>query len=235
MRLLTLARHNARLLLREPGPALSRILSPLALIAVLQPLYREMHLDGDRAVIMALVLFSTLGLSVVANALLSERVWHTLDRLRATALRPRDLVLGKCAAPLAVLVLQQLVVFGAGAAVFGLRPRSPLLLATMGVVWAVTVLCLGAALASVTSTPSAVSAITDAVSFACTAFSGALLPLSAMADWARAIAPVLPGFWVVRGFEAALDGSVVAVLTSAAVLLGLAAVAVAVAARRLWR
>jgi ABC-2 type transport system permease protein len=235
MRILILARHNVRLLLREPGPALSRILSPLALIAILQPLYRQMHLDGDRAVIMALVLFSTLGLSIVANAVLSERVWHTLDRLRATALRPRDLVLGKCAAPLAVLVLQQLVVFGAGVAVFGLRPRSPLLLGTMGIVWAVTVLCLGAALASVTSTPSAVSAITDGASFLSTALSGALLPLSAMTGWVRALAPVSPGFWVVRGFEAALAGTVVPVVTSAAILLGVAALAAALAARRLGR
>jgi ABC-2 type transport system permease protein len=235
MRILVLARHNARLLLREPGPALSRILSPLALIAILQPLYREMHLDGDRAVIMAFLLFSTLGLSVVANALLSERVWHTLDRLRATALRPRDLVLGKCAAPLAVLVLQQVVVFGAGVAVFGLRPRSPVLLGAMGLIWAVTVLCLGAALAAVTSTPSAVSAITDAASFVSTALSGALLPLSAMAGWVRAIAPVSPGFWAMRGFEAALDGAVAPFLTSAAVLLGVAVLAATLAARRLAR
>ena len=82
--------HNARLVLREPGPALSRILSSLALMVLIRPLIQatEPGPGGTiRAVLLPLLLFSMLGVSVVANALLGERIWHTLDRLRATPLR----------------------------------------------------------------------------------------------------------------------------------------------------
>ena len=97
--------HNARLILREPGPAISRILSPLALMVLIRPLIRASDPGPGgtvRAVLLPLVLFSMLGLSIVANALLGERIWHTLDRLRATPLRATSLVLGKCAIPLAI-------------------------------------------------------------------------------------------------------------------------------------
>jgi ABC-2 type transport system permease protein len=230
--------HNARLILREPGPAISRILSPLALMVLIRPLIQASDPGPGgtvRAVLLPLLLFSMLGLSVVANALLGERIWHTLDRLRATPLRATGLVLGKCAMPLAILLLQQLVVLGVGTAAFGLRPHDLPLLAAVGLVWAVTVLSLGAALAAVTTTPSAVSAITDITSLISTALSGALLPLADLPGWARTMAPISPGYWGLRTFEAAFGGSVGPALAGCGVLLAMAVAATAFAARRLWR
>jgi len=230
--------HNARLVLREPGPALSRILSPLALMVLIRPLIQatEPGPGGTvRAVLLPLLLFSMLGMSVVANALLGERIWHTLDRLRATPLRATSLVLGKCATPFAILLLQQIVVLAVGVAAFGLRPRHVLLLAAVGLCWAVTVLSLGAALAAVTTTPSAVSAITDVASLISTALSGALLPLANLPGWARTIAPISPGYWGLRSFEAAFTGSTGPALLGCLVLLAMGALATGFAARRLWR
>jgi ABC-2 type transport system permease protein len=230
--------HNARLILREPGPAISRILSPLALMVLIRPLIQASDPSPEgsvRAVLLPLLLFSMLGLSVVANALLGERIWHTLDRLRATPLRATSLVLGKCATPLAILLLQQLVVLGVGIAAFGLRPQHVLLLAAVGLCWAVTVLSLGAALAAVTTTPSSVSAITDITSLISTALSGALLPLAGLPAWARLISPISPGYWGLRAFEAAFGGSTTPALQGCAVLLVMAVAATAFAAQRLWR
>ncbi len=230
--------HNARLILREPGPALSRILSPLALMVLIRPLFTATQPGPGgsiRSVLLPLVLFSMLGLSIVANALLGERIWHTLDRLRATPVRATSLVLGKCATPLAILLLQQVVVLSVGVAAFGLRPPDVPLLAAVGVCWAITVLSLGAALAAVTSTPSAVSAITDIASLISTALSGALLPLADLPGWARTIAPVSPGYWAMRSFEAAFNGSAGPALEGCAVLLAMAVAATIFAARRLWR
>ena len=238
MTVFALARHNARITLREPGPALSRIISPVVLMTLLQPLYRAALPGQDgaaRATLLALIMFSTLSLSVVGNALLAERIWHTLDRLRATPLRSAALVAGKCATPLGILLLQQVVVLGTAIVAFGVRPASPALLVLIGVAWSATVLCLGAALASVLRTPSAVSAATDLASLVSTAFSGALLPLTAMPGWVRAVAPVSPGYWAVRGFDGALQGSTVTTLTSVAVLGALALVAAVFAGRRLMR
>jgi ABC-2 type transport system permease protein len=236
MTVYALARHNLRITLREPGPALSRIVSPLALMILIQPLYRSALPGQDgpaRATLLALVMFSTLGLSVVANQLLTERVWHTLDRLRATPLRSAALVAGKCATPLCILVIQQVVVFGTAMAAFGVRPRSPALLVLVGLTWAITVLCLGAALGALLSTPSAVSAATDLGSLLSTAFSGALLPLAAMPWWVREIAPFSPGYWVVRGYDGALHASTATALTSCTVLAGVSIVAAGFAAHRL--
>jgi ABC-2 type transport system permease protein len=244
MSALAVARHNAILTLREPGPALSRIISPLVLMALLQPLYRSMFpgpAGAIKAAIMCLMLFSLLCVSLVANSLLNERIWHTLDRLRATPLRAGGLLAGKFATPLAVLLIQQLVVLVLATTAFGVRPRNVALLAGMGLTWAVMILCMGAALAAVTSTPSAVSAATDLASLACTALSGALVPLADLPGWVRHLAPASPAYWAVRGFDAAISGSAGSansagsVALSCAVLLGMALLAATVAARRLWR
>jgi ABC-2 type transport system permease protein len=238
MSALAIARHNAIITLREPGPALSRIISPLVLMALLQPLYRSMFpgtAGSIRAAIMCLMLFSLLCVSLVANSLLNERIWHTLDRLRATPLRAGGLLLGKFATPLAILLIQQLAVLTVAAVAFGLRPRNVPLLAGMGLTWAVTILCMGAALAAVTSTPSAVSAATDLASLACTALSGALVPLSDLPGWGRSLAPASPAYWAVRGFGAAIGGEARQTALTCVVLLAMALLAATVAARRLWR
>lgn len=238
MTVFALARHNVRITLREPGPALSRIISPVVLMALLQPLYRAALPGQDgpaRATLLALIMFSTLSLSVVANGLLNERIWHTLERLRTTPLRGAALVAGKCATPLAILLIQQVAVFGTAMVAFGVRPRSPALLALFSLTWITTVLCLGAALASVLRTNSAVSAVTDIGTLASTALSGALVPLAELPVAIRTIAPFSPGYWAVRGFDGALHGAVGPTLTSAAVLAALALAAATFAARRLMR
>jgi ABC-2 type transport system permease protein len=228
-----LARFNLRLTLREPGPAISRIGSPLAFMLVAQPIFRA---EGeDHAVLGPLMLFSLLGLSLVANALLTERVWATLDRLRATPLRASGLLLGKLAAPLGILAIQQGAVLGLGIGAFGLPARNLGLLVLFDAVWIALVVSLGAALASVARTPSSVSAAGDLASLACTAFSGALFPVAALPGWAQAVAPVSPAYWGVRGFEGALSGAASPVLHSALVLLAVALAGATIAARRLWR
>jgi ABC-2 type transport system permease protein len=233
-----LARHTARLTLREPGPALSRIISPLVLMTLMVPLYRAGFPGAEgtrRAVIGPLVLFSMLCISVVGNALLAERLWHTLERLRATPVRGAALLAGKCSVPLMIILIQQVATLTVGTLVFGLPVRSPLLLGVAGAAWAVTILCLGAALASVLHTPSAMSATTDIASLASGALSGALVPATALPGWARDLAPVAPGYWAVRAFDGALTGTVWTTVGACAVLLAVALAAGTFAARRLMR
>ncbi len=181
------------------------------------------------------MLFSMLGVSIVANALLSERIWHTLDRLRATPLRATGLVLGKCATPLAILLLQQVVVLGVGIAAFGLRPRHLPLLAVVGLCWAVTVLSLGAALAAVTTTPSAVSAITDITSLISTALSGALLPSPTCPAGPARSRRFLPATGGCAHSRPRSAGRRVRRLRAAGCCWRWAPAATAFAARRLWR
>jgi ABC-2 type transport system permease protein len=56
-----------------------------------------------------------------------------------------------------------------------------------------------------------------------------------MPPWARAVAPVSPGYWAMRGLQSASAGDVRATVLSVAVLAGVAAAAATVAGLRLAR
>jgi ABC-2 type transport system permease protein len=235
----TVVRHNLTLVGREPGPMISRIVMPVVIVLVLRPLYTS-ALGGRapgtaQAVVGMLVMFSLLGMSVVGNAVLTERSWHTLDRLRATPARPVELLAGKAVPVLALVLAQQAVVLGLGIGVLHLHVASYTLLGLAVASWAATLLCLGSALAMLVRSHAELSAATDIGSMIFTCLGGALVPLSAMPAWARTIAPVSPGYWAMRCLLAALDGDAHTALTSAGVLLGVAAVAATVAGVRLAR
>jgi ABC-2 type transport system permease protein len=238
-RIAVLSRHNLTLVAREPGPMISRIVMPVAIVLVLRPLYTS-ALGGQargttQTVIGMLVMFSLLGMSVVGNAVLSERTWHTLDRLRATPAGPVELLTGKAVPVLLLVVLQQAVVLGLGVGALGLRVASYGLLALAVGAWAVALLCIGSAIAMLVRSHAELSAVMDIGSMVFTCVGGALVPLAAMPGWAQAIAPASPGYWAMRGLRAALAGDAHTTLTSTAVLAGVAALAGTVAGLRLVR
>ena len=231
-----LLRLNASLMLREPGPALSRLVMPLVLITLTRPLYAR-ALGGPAGTTQAtagmLVMFSLLGMSVVGGAILVERFWSTADRLRASPARRWELLAGKAVPVLVLLLAQQALILGYGRMTFGLRIASPLLLAGTVTVWAVTLLCIGAALGIFARSGGALSAMVDIGSLGLTGLGGAFIPYSMLPAWARTIAPASPGYWAMRSLTAALDGSAARAMTGWAVLLGVAALAAALAGRRL--
>ncbi len=232
-----LARHNLVLVAREPGPMISRIVMPILTVLVLKPLYTAAlgPAGTTQAVAGTLVLFSLLGMSVVGNSVLVERLGHTFDRLRATPLRPVELIAGKAAPILALVVLQQAVILGTGIVALHLRVASPGLLAVAVLSWAVLLLCCGTAVGVLVRSHAALTAATDIGSLALTTFAGALVPLAAMPAWARAVAPLSPGYWAMRSLRGALAGDPATTWRSAGVLLASALVAAAVAAARIAR
>jgi ABC-2 type transport system permease protein len=234
MRSAVLIRHNVAMLAKEPGPVLSRILMPLVLITALRPLYdAALGADGaTQAVTGMLVMFSLLGLSLIAGGLLLERSWRTMDRLRATPARPRNILIGKAVPYGAVLLAQQAVLVGYGVLVLGMHVRRWDLLGLTGVVWAAALLCAGAALATVVHSQSELAAVTDIGGLFLTVVGGAMIPLALMPSWLVAVAPVSPGYWALSGLRAAITGDVGATLRAVAVL---AAVAVALGALAAWR
>jgi ABC-2 type transport system permease protein len=236
-RTLVLIRHNFALIGREPGPAISRIGMPLVLITALRPLYTAaLGEDGaPQAVTGMLILFSLLGLSIIGGAILTERSWHTMDRLRGTPARPAEILIGK-AVPLATILLaQQAAIVAYGALVFGVPIHRPDLVLIAGVTWAITLLCAGAALATIVRSHGELSAVTDIGGLFLTVVGGAMVPLALMPGWLRAVAPVSPGYWALTGLRAALTDDAAATLRSVAVLLAVAAVSAAFAGWRLAR
>ena len=63
---------------------------------------------------------------------------------------------------------------------------------------------------------------------------GALAPSTALPGWAKAIAPITPSYWAMRGFRSVIlgPGGLADVVTPIAVLLAFAAAFVMVAAAR---
>lgn len=230
-----LVRMNTTLLLREPGPVLSRFIMPLVLIAVLRPLY-QLALSGtdkdagNRQIVAGmLVLFSMMALSVVGSAILTERSWRTWDRLRATPAASWELMLGKAVPSVGVLIIQQALVLGFGALLFGLTVHAVGLLLIAVAVWVLALLCMGMALGAFARSHSELALFYDIGGLALTTLGGAIMPLSMMPGWAQALAPLSPGYWAMNAYRSALTssggglGSAVAVLLALALLAGWAA------------
>lgn len=236
-RTLPIVVNNFTLFGRDPGPLIGRVTQPVLLVLLIQPLF--VAAMGDRArgttqvVLGYLVMFSLLGMSIVGASILTERRWNTLDRLRATPAGVHELLLGKAIPVIAFLLLQQAILITLGVTVLGLRIASPWLLLFANVVWAITILCLGAAIAMTVKSVAQFSAVVDIGSTVIAGLSGALVPLSAMPDWSRAIAPVWPGYWAMEALRSATEGRAAATMAASAILLAFAAVAAVVAAVRL--
>lgn len=241
VRVFSLIRLNTVLLLREPGPVVSRLVMPLVLISVLHPLYRAALANageeaGTRQIVAGmLVMFSLFALSIVGSALLTERSWRTWDRLRATPAASWELLLGKAVPSVVVLILQQVLVLGLGTVLFGLSISDVGLLAVVVSVWVFTLLCVGMLLGAVARSHSELAVFYDLGGLVLTTLGGALIPLSMMPGWARALAPVSPGYWAMDSYGAALTGDVGGLLRDVAVLLVLGVAAGAVASWRITR
>jgi ABC-2 type transport system permease protein len=230
-----LIRHNTMLMAREPGPLASRLILPLAFLLLLHPLYEQAQ-PGNRgvtqAVVATLVTFSLMAMSIAGSSILTERIWHTWERVRASAAHPAEQLIGKAVPVVGALVLQQAAVIGFGIIALGLTVDGLPLLALVVVSWTLTVTAMGAALGLAVKSLSGLSACYDIGGMVLSSLGGALVPLAAMPLWIRHIAPASPGYWAVSALQAAVRGDAGRTMLAAAVLLGFAAAACLVAVLR---
>lgn len=238
-RTLPLIRGNLTMVGRDPGPLLGRIVQPVLLMLLLHPLYTAAMHDSvrgtDQAVLGQLVMFSLLATSLVGSSILTERRWHTFDRLRASQARVIELVIGKVVPALLILLLQQAVVLGVGITVLDLQVRNYGLLLLADAVWATTIVCLGAATAMFVNSLAQFTAAVDIGATILAGLSGALVPLTAMPSLARTVAPASPGYWAMTALRGAVHGDAATTLTAGIVLVAVAAGAAIIAAYRLSR
>lgn len=238
-RIVALARHNLVLRRRDPGQFLGYLVMPMVLMPVLKPVFQRAATGGTTQVVTGmLVIYSTLALAVVGTATLTERAWHTWDRLRATRAGIPELLLGKTLPAYAVLLLQQTVLLVYGIALIGARPSgagADGLLAIAVIVWSATLLALGNALASVVRSFGELSAACDIGALTVSTLGGALVPVSMFPVGLRAAAHASPGYWALSMMQAAMAGDASRTLRSAAVLLAVGTAAAVFAVRRLTR
>ncbi|WP_084704473.1 ABC transporter permease [Phaeacidiphilus oryzae] len=220
-----LIRHNLLLMVREPGPVLSRMVLPLVFLTLLRPLYLAAQGPGagtEQAVAGTLVTFSLLALSISGSAILTERLAGTWDRLRAAPLRAAELLVGKAVPVFAALLAQQLLIVGCGVLAFGLTVRHPLLLAGVLLCWSGTLLGMGALFGVLARSMGELSAAFDIGGMLLSSLGGALVPLSVLPRWVADAAPASPGYWAVRGLHAALAGDARTSFTACVTLLAVA-------------
>lgn len=234
-----LTRHNIVLRLRDPAQLISYIALPMVLMVVLRPLY-ERALDSGRiqAVAGPMVMFSVFALSIVGNSILAEREWRTWDRLRASKASRAELLLGKTVPVFLVLLLQQAVLIAFGYLAVGLKLPSPItalyLLLAM-VVWGLTLLAVGSALATLVRSRGELGVASDIGAILVSAIGGALVPVALMPDWAQHIAPASPGYWAMALLQTALNSDPAGMLRPALMCLVIAAIAGTLATFRLAR
>ncbi|HEY2506727.1 MAG TPA: ABC transporter permease [Streptosporangiaceae bacterium] len=235
-----LVRHNVMLMLREPGPMASRLILPLAFLLLLHPLYEQAQ-PGSRGIVQAvvatIVTFSLLAMSIAGGSFLTERIWHTWQRLRSSAATPAELLIGKLTPVLAVLGLQQVAVIAFAAALLGLPVAGLPLLAVAVAAWTLALAGMGAALGLLARSFSSLSASYDIGGMILSSLGGALVPLTALPEWVRQVAPISPGYWAVSALESALRGAAGRTFLASAVLLAFAAgagLAAAIRASRTW-
>jgi ABC-2 type transport system permease protein len=238
LRVAALTRHNLLLRRRDPADLVTYMIIPVILMWLTKPLLTRLMPDGGTAqdVTGPLVFSSTLALQIAGMSLLSERTWRTWEMLRATPATPTELLIGKAAPVLAMLLLQQAVVIGDGVAVAGLSVTGPpfLLLLAM-LVWSVMLLAAGSLLATLVRSHSQLAVLTSIGAIVLSTLGGALLPVTMMPSIARHVAPASPGYWAIGMLKAAVGGDAAGTLGPAAVLGAIAMVAGALACLRLRR
>jgi ABC-2 type transport system permease protein len=239
----TLFRQNVQLLLRDPAPIVITTLMPVILIAFLKGTGRAVLMqsgitgvNGAEVIVPGqVVMWAFFGVAYLATAIFAEHHWGTWDRLRASAARPIEVLLGKLL-PSALLVLVQMsVLFAIGVFVFGMRVRGSWPgVALMVVVSTAFTTAFAMLLVALLRTANQVMAVVNLAAMALAGIGGAFAPVEVLPGWAQALAPVTPAYWMIDGFRGVvLEGaSFGATLRPAAVVL---AMTLGVAIVAVWR
>lgn len=239
-RIWAVARHDLRILRSDPTFLVVFTVAPLAFMAftrdangaalALSDVSRaaggDLSVPGANFVVPgATVTFSGFLVGNVGFGMFREHGWRTWERLRASPLSTAELVLGKSVVPILCLTIQLVALLGGGSLLFGLEMRGAwAAFIVVAIAFGVMQLALGFALLAVSKSVVQLNAITNLSTMLLGGLGGAVSPIETLPGWARAVAPIAPQYWAMRGFRAVtIDGGGLSeVLLPVAVLLGLA-------------
>jgi ABC-2 type transport system permease protein len=243
-RSLVITKYNLRLLLSDPGPIFIFILTPLLLMAILKPaqsvlLHAEgfAHANGSEQIVPSFTgMFSFFWVGYIGRSFFAEHGWGTWERLQTTVATRTEIMVGKLAPAFLLIALQQVVVFGAGALLFGLPMRGGrvLELAIVDLPLIACVLTLTLTLVSLLGTLAQMDAAAAAIQMGFATLGGALVPSAALPSLARSIGYATPLYWPLHAARSViLEGKGLSVvLISAGILLGFSALLTVIAATR---
>jgi ABC-type multidrug transport system permease subunit len=138
----------------------------------------------------------------IALTLFDERDWGTLKRLQVSGAPLTGLLVGKLFARVIVGVVQMVLLFAVGWALFGITlGRNPfaLLVPTFGISFASA--ALGLVIASISNAHDSVMPLGVTVSMAMAAIGGCWWPLDFEPGWMRELAQWMPTTWTMQSFN----------------------------------
>lgn len=213
---LVVARHELRILGRDPSPLVIVLVIPLVTVAIVQ---REIqatlglvglhHTSGSEfAVPGQIVTFGFFLAGFTAISFFREQGWGTWSRIRAMSVTPAQIVAGKLLPVVLLGFLQLTVLLTVGRLALGLRIHgSVLAVLLVGAALVVCIAAFGLFLTALCSTIQQVNMLDNAGAVGLAAIGGALVPLFALPAWLHHIAPLTPQYWAMRGFSSLiLDG-----------------------------
>jgi ABC-2 type transport system permease protein len=235
--------HELRMTRRDPLPLLVLIAFPVITMAFLKPAFRpalvqagHVGANGAEQVVPGQAITSAFFVvSLISMTFFMEHSFNTWDRLRASQARSLEIILGKSLPRMAMSITQFVVIFAAGVWLFDLNIRGDaitLLPLVIAIALCLTMLGVAVTAAFRTAQQAQAFAIVGMVLFG--AIGGALVPFDVLPDWARAIAPITPTYWAMKGFESViLDGKGFSgVAAPIGALTGMAALFLVIALRR---
>lgn len=240
---LAVARKDLELLARDPVVPVLLVIMPIVVTSVIKRTLGHVlesqgyvHATGaEQAVPGIALMFAIFMVAYGGQSFVREHIWATWSRLRAMPVRPAEIMLGKVLPILLVLCLQQVVLFAAGVALFGLDVSGSLVaLLAVDLFYVIWVLAFILATVTFCRTFQQVLAVSNLGAMVLGALGGALTSIAALPAWARAVSPATPTYWAMDGFNGVIlrGGGLSSVLPSLAVLGGSAlAIALLVA----WR
>jgi ABC-2 type transport system permease protein len=240
--LLKLTRVEALLMLREPMATFFILIFPLLVLFVFGSVFGNEPFPGSTlgAVDIATpgymaMTIGTTALMYIPVAFATYREQGVLRRLRATPLRPAELLGAQLIVRLAVTLIGIIGLVVAARLFYGLKlPEAPLGLIAAFLLSSLSFFAVGTVLASLAATPRVAQAIGTAIYFPMMFLSGAAFPREIMPETVRTISDFLPlthvtilisDLWFGQGWN----------LTSLAVLTGMLVIGgVAAAAAFRW-
>jgi ABC-2 type transport system permease protein len=216
-RILAIAKHDLRILRRDPVFLLIFTIMPLGFMAftkgafgaAMSIQYSNNSVNGAAQVVPgAAVLFSGFLVGNLGFAVFREHAWATWERLRASHLETWELMIGKSIAPILSLALQLTVMFGLGGLLFDLHIRGsvPAFLAVAAML-AIMEVALGFMLLAICRSILQLNAATNLGAMLLGGIGGAVTPFYFLPLWAQHIAPATPTYWAMRGFRSVIiDG-----------------------------
>jgi ABC-2 type transport system permease protein len=236
-------RHEMRVMWSDPSTVVFVILMPLVLVALTKELFANaLQAEGypgangsEFGVPGMAVAFAAFSVGYAGFTFFRDHGWGTWDRLRATPASSVDIMVGKVVPNVLVTVVQLGLLFVLGGPLFGLEVEgSWAAMALLVVVLALSLSAFGMLITSITRTMNQLNAVGSVGAMALAMLGGAWVPVATMPAWAQAVAPAIPTYWAMEGFQdVILDGAgVSAVITPALVLVAFGALFTLLAA---WR